>query len=47
VETSGADTGDIWHRVLVGPFANTSKTAAARAKLSQNDIDSLLIKRKI
>ena len=47
VETSGTDTGDVWHRVLVGPFANTSKTAAARAKLSQNDIDSLLVKRKL
>ena len=47
VETSGAGTGDIWHRVLVGPFANTSKTAAARSKLSQNDIDSLLVKRKL
>ena len=47
VETSGAGTGDVWHRVLVGPFANTSKTAAARAKLSQNDIDSLLVKRKL
>ncbi|MDB2594412.1 SPOR domain-containing protein [Porticoccaceae bacterium] len=47
VETSGAGTGDVWHRVLVGPFANTSKTAAARAKLSQNDIDSLLVKRRL
>ena len=47
VETFGAGTGDVWHRVLVGPFANTSKTAAARAKLSQNDIDSLLVKRKL
>jgi|TARA_B110000037_G_C17052949_1_gene478539 cell division septation protein DedD len=47
VETFGAGTGDVWHRVLVGPFANTSKTAAARAKLSQNDIDSLMVKRKL
>jgi len=47
VETSEAVAGDVWHRVLVGPFANTSKTAAARAKLSQNDIDSLLVKRKL
>ena len=37
--------GDIWHRVLVGPFVNTSKIASARAKLAQNEIDSLLLKR--
>lgn len=46
-ETLGADKDDIWHRVLVGPFANTSKMASARAKLAQNDIDSLLLKRKL
>ena len=37
--------GDIWHRVLVGPFVNTSKMASARAKLAQNEINSLLLKR--
>ena len=39
------ENGEIWHRVSVGPFANTSKMASARAKLAQNEIDSLLLKR--
>ena len=46
-ETLGAEKGDVWHRVLVGPFANTSKMASARAKLAQNEIDNLLVKRKL
>ena len=37
--------GEVWHRVSVGPFANTSKMASARARLAQNDIDSLVLKR--
>ena len=39
------EDGEIWHRVSVGPFANPSKMASARAKLAQNDIDSLVLKR--
>tara|TARA_B100000787_G_scaffold169242_1_gene159897 strand:- start:1091 stop:2908 length:1818 start_codon:yes stop_codon:yes gene_type:complete len=38
--------GDIRHSVLVGPFTNNSKMASARAKLAQNNIDSLKLKRK-
>ncbi|HIG66233.1 MAG TPA: hypothetical protein EYQ44_00115 [Porticoccaceae bacterium] len=37
--------GDIWHRVLVGPFTDTSKMASARAKLAENNIVSLKLKR--
>jgi cell division protein FtsN len=44
-ESVKGKNGDIWHRVLVGPFINTSKMASARAKLAQNEIDSLLLKR--
>ena len=39
--------GETWHRVLVGPFANTSKMASARAKLAQNSIESLMLKREL
>ena len=39
--------GETWHRVLVGPFANTSKMASARAKLAQNNIESLMLKREL
>lgn len=46
VETVGA-SADPWHRVLVGPFTDTSSMAYARAKLAENAIDSLLLKRKL
>lgn len=46
VEAVGQGAGDTWHRVIVGPFASASSMSAARNRLAQNDIDSLLIKRK-
>ena len=45
-ESVKSKNGDTWHRVLVGPFANTSKMGSAKAKLAQNDIESLMLKRK-
>jgi cell division protein FtsN len=45
-ESVKSKNGDIWHRVLVGPFTDTSKMASARAKLAENNIDSLKLKRK-
>jgi cell division protein FtsN len=47
VETVGLKSGDKWHRVLVGPYTDTSSMAFARAKLAENAIDSLLLKRKL
>jgi cell division protein FtsN len=47
VETFEAASGDTWYRVLIGPFENSSDTMAARAKLSQHKLDSLLLKREI
>ena len=46
IETFSLDTGTM-HRVLVGPFANTSKMASAQVKLAENRINSLLLKRKL
>lgn len=46
IETFGLDTGTV-HRVLVGPFANTSKMTLARNKLADNKINSLLLKRTL
>jgi cell division protein FtsN len=46
IETFSLDTGTV-HRILVGPFANTSKMASARAKLAENKINSLVLKRKL
>ena len=47
VETVGLGSGEKWHRVLVGPFIDASSMAYARTKLSENAIDSLLLKRKL
>ena len=46
VEPFDTDSGDNWHRVLVGPFENETKTISARTRLAENDLDSLLLKRK-
>ena len=45
VEPFENSSGDTWYRVLVGPFNSDSKSASARAKLSDNNLDSLLLKR--
>ena len=47
VEAVTLSSGEAWHRVLVGPLANRSNVAAARAKLAENKIDSLLLEREI
>jgi len=47
IEAVTLGSGEVWQRVLVGPFSDMSKVAAARTKLAQNRIDSLLLKREI
>jgi cell division protein FtsN len=37
-------TDDVWHRVVVGPFASKRESNQARKKLSDNNFDSLLLK---
>jgi len=37
-------TDDVWHRVVVGPFANKRESSQARKKLADNNFDSLLLK---
>ncbi len=44
-ETVVSKNGETYHRVLVGPFPNTSKMASARARLAQNNMESLVLKR--
>lgn len=46
VEPFETDSGDNWHRVLVGPYDNEKETVAVRTKLAENDLKSLLLKRK-
>lgn len=37
--------GEIWHRVLVGPFATQNALTTARAQLVNNEYNALVIKR--
>lgn len=46
VESAGARPGEVWHRVMVGPFNSPENLAQARAALQQNGIDNILVKRK-
>ena len=46
MEQVSAASGDIWHRVQVGPFSDRSKLSKARSMLISEGIDTLLLKRK-
>tara|TARA_B110000444_G_C18823374_1_gene588956 strand:- start:1636 stop:2208 length:573 start_codon:yes stop_codon:yes gene_type:complete len=46
VEKVTTKKNETWRRVIVGPFSNTSALAEAQKILSDNKIDSLLLKRK-
>ncbi|WP_111642673.1 SPOR domain-containing protein [Marinimicrobium alkaliphilum] len=37
--------GELWHRVLVGPFDNQSRLASARSTLVSNEFNALVLKR--
>ena len=37
--------GEVWHRVLVGPFATQNALTSARAQLVKNEYNALVIKR--
>ncbi len=40
-------TGEIWHRVLVGPFTNPSKMQKARSTLVSANFEAFVFKRKV
>ena len=42
---SATDTRGTWHRVLVGPYTNRSKMAAARSVLAEHRLMPLVLKR--
>ena len=46
IEQSSAKEGNVWHRVIVGPFANRSQLAKAKDTLLSNRFDAMLLKRK-
>ena len=47
IETFELNSGATVNRVLVGPFASRAKTASAKTKLAENNINSILLKRKL
>lgn len=47
VEAVSGKGNDTWHRVQVGPFTSRSKLAKARSTLINNNIETLLLKRKV
>ena len=47
IETFELNTGETVNRVLVGPFASRAKIASAKTKLAENNINSILLKRKL
>lgn len=46
IESNTNSKGMLWHRVILGPFANRSKMAKARSTLANKGIHPLLLKRK-
>lgn len=45
VETAKVRNGEVWHRVLVGPFGSRSNLAKARSVLVSNNLEALVLKR--
>lgn len=46
VEEVSVASGELWHRVQVGPFRDRSRLSKARSILISEGIDTLLLKRK-
>jgi cell division protein FtsN len=47
IETIGIADGDIWHRVMVGPYSSRSQMAKARSTLASKNIAPLVYKKAI
>lgn len=46
IESAGAKPGEVWYRVMIGPFASQETLARARSALQQNGVDSIPVRRK-
>ena len=46
VDEVSVASGDLWHRVQLGPFSDRSQLSKARSLLINEGIDTLLLKRK-
>lgn len=47
IEPATNAQGQVWHRVIVGPFTSRSRVAKARSILASNQLSPLLLKRKV
>ena len=45
IETVEIRKGEIWHRVVVGPFATQTALTSARTQLVNNQYNALVLKR--
>jgi cell division septation protein DedD len=45
IEKTNNKNGQVWHRVVAGPFNTRSKLAKARGILASNEINSIVLKR--
>ncbi len=46
IESAGSRPGEVWHRVMIGPFDSPAALAQARARLQANGIDHIPVKRR-
>ena len=46
IESAGSRPGEVWHRVMIGPFDSPAGLAQARARLQANGIDHIPVKRR-
>lgn len=46
IESAGSGPGEVWHRVMVGPFESPAALAQARARLQANGIDHIPVQRR-
>lgn len=46
IESAGSGSGEVWHRVMIGPFESPAALAQARARLQANGIDHIPVQRR-
>ncbi|MFV8836319.1 SPOR domain-containing protein [Aquisalimonas sp.] len=44
IESVEVDTGETWHRVRIGPFADRDRVDSLRSQLEDNNVDSILLR---
>ncbi|SEO88740.1 SPOR domain-containing protein [Aquisalimonas asiatica] len=44
IESVEVDSGETWHRVRIGPFADRDRVDSLRSQLEDNNVDSILLR---